>query len=63
MSRLQVDWPACEAHGLCAEVLPERVQLDDWGYPVVTDEVPEDLLRLAKAAVKACPVSALRLRR
>jgi ferredoxin len=61
MSRLRVDWPACKAHGLCAEVLPERLHLDEWGYPIVTDEVPEHLTRLAKAAVAACPVRALRL--
>jgi ferredoxin len=63
MTRLRVDWPACKAHGLCAEVLPEHVQLDDWGYPVVTGEVPDELLRLARAAVSLCPVNALRLLR
>jgi ferredoxin len=62
MSRLRVDWPACKAHGLCAELLPERIGLDDWGYPVV-DDVPAELLQLARAAVAACPVSALRLER
>jgi ferredoxin len=31
--RLAVDWPACKAHGVCAELLPEIVQLDEWGYP------------------------------
>ena len=42
--RLAVDWPACKAHGLCAELLPEIVQLDEWGYPVVAPgPVPEEL--------------------
>ena len=32
---LRVNPIACEAHGMCAELLPERVTLDDWGYPIV----------------------------
>ncbi len=59
--QLRVDWPACKAHGLCAELLPEVVSLDEWGYPIVRDAVKADLLLLAKAAVKACPTLALRL--
>ncbi|MEO8555336.1 MAG: ferredoxin [Actinomycetota bacterium] len=59
--QLRVDWPACKAHGLCAELLPEVVSLDEWGYPIVHDAVKDDLLVLAKAAVKACPTLALRL--
>jgi ferredoxin len=59
--QLRVDWPACQAHGLCAELLPEVVSLDEWGYPIVHDAVKGDLLVLAKAAVKACPTLALRL--
>jgi len=59
--QLRVDWPACQAHGLCAELLPEVVSLDEWDYPIVHDAVKGDLLVLAKAAVKACPTLALRL--
>ena len=33
--RVRVDPVACEAYGYCAELLPERVTLDEWGYPVV----------------------------
>ena len=32
---LRVDPVACDAFGYCAELLPERVTLDEWGYPVV----------------------------
>ena len=32
---LRIDWPACQRRGLCAEVLPEVLSLDEWGYPVV----------------------------
>ena len=34
----------CKAHGMCAELLPEFITLDPWGYPIVPDEpVPDDL--------------------
>jgi ferredoxin len=59
--QLRVDWPACRARGLCHELLPEAVDLDEWGYPVLTREVDEDLVRAAREAVRACPTLALRL--
>lgn len=59
--QLRVDWPACRAEGLCHELLPELVDLDPWGYPVVAGEVTDDLLGHARAAVRACPRLALRL--
>jgi ferredoxin len=60
--RLRVNPIACEGHGLCAELLPELIRLDDWGYPILElDEVPRDLLRLAERAVDACPTLALLL--
>ena len=37
---LRVDWPACTGRGLCHEVLPELIDLDEWGYPVVLGPVP-----------------------
>ena len=63
MHRLIVDWATCDGHGLCAQVLPELIDTDDWGYPVIADQVPRDLLARAKAAVRACPALALRLDR
>lgn len=60
--QLRVDRIACRAHGLCAELLPEIVDLDEWGYPILTtDEVPRRLRADAKAAVSACPALALHL--
>ena len=59
--RLRVDWPACQARGLCYELLPELVALDDWGYPVIASEVPRELVRAAREAVRTCPTLALRL--
>ena len=58
---LRVDWPACKAHGLCAEMLPEVVNLDEWGYPIVHQSVKPGDLEMAKATVKSCPTLALRL--
>jgi len=47
---------------MCAELLPELIELDDWGYPMlVRPDVPVTLEALAKRAVAACPVLALRL--
>jgi ferredoxin len=58
--RLRVNPIACEAHGLCAEILPELIRLDDWGYPIIDEsEVPPDLVGLAERAVDACPTLAL----
>ncbi len=58
---LKVDWPSCRARGLCAELLPEVVSLDEWGYPLVTGTVPRSSLAEAREAVRACPRLALRL--
>ena len=60
--RLVVDPTACDGHGLCEELFPEGVALDDWGFPVVArSEVPLELLTHARRAVTACPALALRL--
>ena len=59
--QLRVDWPSCRGRGLCFELLPEAIKLDDWGYPVVDDELPPELVRAARAAVRSCPTLALRL--
>jgi ferredoxin len=53
---------ACEAHGLCAELLPERITLDEWGYPIVDPTPLTGSLRgHARRAVAACPTVALLL--
>ena len=62
--RLVVDRIKCDGRGLCAELLPELIRLDDWGYPIVNSEsVPGHLLPLAQRAVEDCPVLAIALRR
>jgi ferredoxin len=55
---------ACDGHGMCAELLPELIVLDDWGYPMVkAGEVPPGLEKHARRAVAACPKLAFTLRR
>ncbi len=52
----------CAAHGLCAEILPERIRLDEWGYPILHDgEHPRELINHARRAANACPTLALLL--
>ena len=63
-TRLSVDPIACTGHGLCAELLPELVALDLWGYPLLADRpVPASLVRRTRRAVTDCPALALRLTR
>jgi len=64
--RLFVDWTACNGRGLCAELLPELLDRDPWGYPLPRDgartpAVPPELAGHARRAVAACPTLALRL--
>ena len=62
--QIDVDPIKCEAHGLCAELLPERITLDEWGYPLIDDTpIPASLEGLARRTVNACPTLALRLLR
>ncbi|MGO8882194.1 MAG: ferredoxin [Streptosporangiaceae bacterium] len=60
--QLTVDPIACDGHALCADLLPELVELDEWGYPILAaGEVPPRLTGPARRAVRACPTLALRL--
>ena len=62
--RLRVDFIACDGRGVCAAALPGLISLDDWGFPVVRDEVVSGRrLADAQATVRACPKLALRLER
>jgi len=61
-SQLRVNPILCAAHGVCAELLPELITLDPWGYPILPKgPVPPDLAPLARRAVTACPALALLL--
>ncbi len=61
--RLKVDMIACGGRGLCAEVLPELLTPDDWGFPIIARELPPGLADQAAEAVRLCPRLALRLER
>ncbi|MFG2073937.1 NADH-ubiquinone oxidoreductase-F iron-sulfur binding region domain-containing protein [Nonomuraea maritima] len=60
--RLEVDWSRCQGHGLCAHLLPEFVDLDDYGFPSFRT-IPGWMAREARRAVDMCPALALRLAR
>ncbi len=64
--RLHIDWTRCDGHGSCAELLPELLTTDEWGFPVSTSgekepTVPASLTGYAERAVKVCPLHALTL--
>jgi ferredoxin len=61
--RVTVNPIDCKAHGVCAEMLPEWVELDEWGYPILEgEELPEQLVAHARRAAKACPTLAFLVR-
>lgn len=67
---LHVDWTRCDGHGSCAELLPDLLHADEWGYPVARGErvrndvvVPDSELEHARRAVAACPLMALSITR
>jgi len=59
--RLRVNPTLCTGYGHCAQIVPELITVDDWGYPIVNPKPLEDdgLLGLAKRAVATCPRLAL----
>jgi ferredoxin len=64
--RLRVDPVACDGYGHCGELAPELVNLDEWGYPIVSDRdihAGSEALRSARLAVRGCPRQAMWLER
>ena len=61
--KVQVDSTKCDAYGLCVDSAPDVFELDDFGYAVARNGgVVADADRAdAEAAVKACPVQAIRV--
>ncbi|MGN7201301.1 ferredoxin [Arthrobacter sp. SAFR-044] len=61
--RIELDRPRCEGHGLCEEAAPALMHLDDDGELVidVPDVEGDQAEAAAKAAVRVCPVAALKL--
>ena len=63
-THLRVNPIACSAHGLCAELLPERITLDDWGYPILDEgPLPAQLVEHARRAAAVCRTFALLIER
>ena len=67
-TRLHIDWTRCDGHSSCAELLPQVLTVDDFGFPAPTSRekdptVPRRHLAAAKHAVRSCPVMALTLYR
>jgi ferredoxin len=63
MKWLDIDPIACDGSGFCADLFPERIDLDDWGYPIIDPAPLTPALEVhARRAVSACPTLALRLR-
>ena len=61
---LRVNPILCDAHGHCAELFPELITLDEWDYPIVSDEpIPPELAEHARRAVSMCPRLALAIER
>lgn len=62
-TRLHIDWTRCDGHGTCADLLPDLIRRDDWGYPFMAQdsEIRYDQLERAQLAVDACPMLALKL--
>ncbi|WP_127125096.1 ferredoxin [Georgenia sp. SYP-B2076] len=60
--KIILDRPRCEGHGLCEEAAPRLMHLDDDGELVLDVEDVEEAsdVDAAKAAVRVCPVAALR---
>jgi ferredoxin len=62
MLRILIDPVACDAYGFCAELLPEAVTLDEWGYPIVDGRpIPPELVEAARRAARDCPRRAFTL--
>lgn len=62
MKQLMIDWTRCKGHGLCAEVRPGAITLDEWGFPILArPNFADDRSAGARRAVALCPALALRL--
>ena len=40
--KLNLDPTTCTGHGLCEEMLPEAIELDEWGYPILAGPSPTE---------------------
>lgn len=60
--RLEIDHDTCEANGVCEQLLPEALRLDDDDrLHLRLAQLPAALEQRAREAVRACPRQALRV--
>jgi ferredoxin len=59
---LEIDWTRCDGHGLCADLVPDRIVMDEWGFPLIRRATVNDAELIdTRRAVAMCPALALRL--
>ena len=60
----RIDWIRCDGYGVCGDLAPNLIDLDDWRYPILP-RGPLDPGELddARRAVDCCPMRALALDR
>jgi ferredoxin len=62
MTNIEIDWTRCDGSGLCAELLPDRIARDEWGFPLIRGAaVRPDERTDVRRAIAVCPALALRL--
>jgi ferredoxin len=60
--RLTVDWIKCDGFGLCGDLVPDLIGLDDWRYPIIDPEsIDRERISDVQRAVDCCPMKALTL--
>lgn len=63
MSYIELDRARCEGHGMCEQIAPSIYRLDEEGELeiLVDSPLPDELVQLAEAGARVCPVAALRV--
>ncbi len=57
---LRVDWIKCDGYGLCGDLAPDLVDLDEWRYPILRPgPIDPSKHSDARRAVDCCPMKAL----
>jgi len=63
MTRVEVNRDACQGHNRCKALAPQLFDVDELGYSfTLVDEVPDELVELARLAVRNCPERAISLK-
>ncbi len=59
--RVEADYDACEANGICAGMVPEVFEVDDDdNLHILLSDIPSRLEQQVRYAVVSCPKLALR---